>query len=130
MPVPVQALILAVIVAIGLALIAWIAYQMRPEKVLLRGQTILKKYRGQTEELPLSDISEIKYHYHAVVGFIAVWEFIGKSGRSLLVDAKANGIDDVLTNLEQLLPGFSLADFKRRFDKGDVEDAIDVWKSV
>lgn len=127
MSVPGQALILATVVAIGLALVAWFAYQMRRETVLLRGQAILKKYRGHTEELPLSDLSQIKYHYHAVVGFVAVWEFIAKTGKSLVVDAKANGIDDVLNKLEELLPGFSLAEFKRKFDKGDVEDAIDVW---
>jgi hypothetical protein len=124
------AIVLVVAAAIGLAgLIAWVAYNLLPEKVLLRNQTIVKKYRGKIEQMPLSDVSQIRYHYHAVVGFVAVWEFIDKNAASLSVDAKAKGVDDVLSGLEKFLPGFSLAEFKRKFGEGDVEDAIDVWKA-
>jgi hypothetical protein len=59
-----------------------------------------------------------------------VWEFIDKNARSLSVDGNAKGVDEVLTSLEKSLVGFSLADLKRKFDEGDVEDAIDVWKAA
>lgn len=80
--------------------------------------------------MPIADVARIKYHYHAVVGFVAVWEFIDKNARSLLVDGDAKGAGDLLAGLEKSLSGFSLADFKRKFDEGDVEDAIDVCKAA
>ena len=122
---------LALAAAIGCAaLIAGAIYLLRPEQVFLRDQTILKKHKGRREQMSIVDISEIRYHYHAVVGFVAVWEFVARGGKSLSVDGKAKGIDDVLRGLEKSLPGFSLVDFKRKFDEGDVEDTIDVWRSA
>ena len=32
-----------------------------------------------------------------------------------------------LAALERNLPGFSIAEFQRRFEMGDVEDTIEVW---
>ena len=131
MTVPFPVVVLALVAAIGMAaFVAWAVYQLLPEKVFLRNHTMVKKYGGKIEQMPIADIGEIKYHYQAVVGFVAVWEFIDKNARSLSVDGNAKGVDEVLTSLEKSLVGFSLADLKRKFDEGDVEDAIDVWKAA
>ena len=127
----IPAIVLAAVAAIGFAaFIAWAVYPLLPEKVFLRDQAIVRKYKGTVEGIQISEISEIKYHYHAVVGFVAVWEFIGRNSKTLLVGGEAKGIDAVLGNLEKVLPGFSLAEFNRKFDEGDVEDVIHVWKAA
>src|SRR5262245_1055359 len=106
------ALIVAVVVAISLAgLVAWVAYALLPEKVVLRNQSIVKQHRRKLEQMAVSELSEIKYRYHAVVGFVAVWEFIDRDSNSMSVDAEARGLGDVLSSLEKLLPGFSLTEF-------------------
>jgi hypothetical protein len=131
MTVPFPVIVLALVAAIGLAgFIAWVIYQLLPEKVFLRDQTIVKKHRGKIEEMAISEVSEIKYHYHAVVGFVAVWEFIGRNAKRLLVHSEAKGVDHVLSTLEKTLPGFSLSESERKFGEGDVEDVIDVWKAA
>jgi len=123
-----SAIVLAALVAIAfVAFVAWAVYPLRPEKVFLRDGTLVKKHKGKVEEIRVSDISGIKYHYQAVVGFVAVWEFIGRGSKSVSVGSEAKGIDAVLGSLEKSLPGFSLAEFRRQFDEGDVEDSIDVW---
>lgn len=123
--------VLALVIIVGLAAsIGWFVYVSLPEKVFLRDQMIVRKYGGKQQEMPVSDISEIKYHYHAVVGFVAVWEFIGTNADRLLVDGDAKGVDDLLNVLEKVLTGFSLVRFKRRFDEGDVVDVIDIWKAA
>ena len=130
MTVPFPVLLLWAVAATALAIfVTWAIYQLLPEKVFLRDGRIVKKYRGMVEEIRISDIFEIRYHYHAVVGCVAVWEFIGRNEKRILVDGRAKGIDSVFSNLERVLPGFSLAEFNRKFDEGDVEDAIDVWKA-
>ena len=122
--------VVLLVAATGLAAFAWAGYQRLLEKVFLRGHAIVKKHRGDIEQMPIADIAQIRYHYHAVVGFIAVWEFIDKNARSLRVDGDAKGVEDLLAGLEKSLAGFSLADFKRQFDEGGVEEAIDVWKAA
>jgi hypothetical protein len=123
--------LLAMVAVVTLvALVTWAIHQLQPERVSLHDETIVKKYRGKVERMPVIQVAEIKYHYHAVVGFAAVWEFLDKNDRSLLVDAEASGIGGVLAGLEERLPGFSLADFGRKFSEGDVEDSIDVWKQA
>lgn len=106
-------------------LLWWTVY----ERVLLVEDCLVKKHKFKTERMPLVDISEIKFHYHAVVGFIAVWEFIDTKGDTLLINARAIGIKKLIVGLEEKLPGFSQAEFDRKFREGDVEDSIDVWKS-
>jgi hypothetical protein len=131
MSVPFPVLVLYAVLAMGLAIfLAWVIYQTLPEKVILRDGRIMRKYRGTVEEISTSEISEIKYHYHAVVGFVAVWEFVGKNEKRLLVDDQAKGIDALLSSLEGVLPAFSLVEFKRRFDEGELVDVINVWKAA
>jgi hypothetical protein len=131
MSVPFPVLVLYAVLAMGLAIfLAWVIYQTLPEKVILRDGRIMRKYRGTVEEISTSEISEIKYHYHAVVGFVAVWEFVGKNEKRLLVDDQAKGINALLSSLEGVLPAFSLVEFKRRFDEGELVDVINVWKAA
>ncbi|MGD8912338.1 MAG: hypothetical protein PVJ68_06295 [Candidatus Thiodiazotropha sp.] len=113
-----------------LAFIAWIVWEQQPEKVTFVNGLLVKKYKGRSESIVISDLVEIKYHYHAVVGFISTWEFNGKDGGSLRVDGEAKGISEVLSQLEKILPTFSLSSFETQFDAGDVEDTIDVWRNA
>ena len=131
MTAPFSLIVLALITAIAFgAFVAWALYQLLREKVFLCDQAIVTKYRGKEAQMPISDIAEIKYHYHAVVGFVAVWEFIGVNADRLLVRGDAKGIETVLSTLERVITGFSLNEFNRKFDQGDVEDVIDVWKAA
>jgi hypothetical protein len=89
---------------------------------------IIKRRWWKVETIELADLAEIKFHYHAVVGFVCVWEFVTKSGVSL--DHGAVHIDrGLLTSLERAIPGFAQADFDRRFEEGDVEDTVEVWQA-
>ncbi len=119
------------LVTFVIAFITWIIGKGRPDlKSLTCANGILTKRDNRGEEsIRLSDLSEIKYHYHAVVGFISQWEFINRQGQSLSVDGETPGIETVLSQLEELLPGFSLNEFKTKFDEGDVEDTIHVWSN-
>lgn len=78
--------------------------------------------------MALADMVEINYHYHAVVGFLASWEFVSRSGASLCVAGNAWGMKAALHALEQSLPGFSIAEFERKLQAGDVEDTLEVWR--
>ena len=111
--------------------IAYMIWVGRPDiENIVCADGILTKTKNKDEEsMELSNLYEIKYHYHAVVGFISEWEFIDKYGKSLRVDGEIPGIDKVLAQLEELLPKFSLNEFKKKFDAGDMEDSIDVWRS-
>lgn len=131
MTVPASAVLSALLLATGLAaFIAWVVYQLLPAKVYVRDRTIVKKHGRKVEYMPISDISAINYHYHAAVGFSAVWEFVDRNARSLVVDVEAKGVGAVLGALEKVLPGFALTEFKQKFDAGDVEDSIEVWKAA
>ncbi|RDH86555.1 MAG: hypothetical protein DIZ78_06490 [endosymbiont of Escarpia spicata] len=110
--------------------IAWIVWNIQPERVACTSQTLIKKYKGKTESIELVDIDEIKYHYHAAAGFLSEWEFIDRNGGSLKIDGESKGIEQVLSQLESILPSFSLDDFKIMFKAGDVEDSLNVWKNA
>jgi len=115
------------VVAVG-SLIGWILYTAWPARVVFTSEWLIKKEKWKTEKFPLSELSQIKFHYHAVVGFVATWEFISKSGQSILVDA--HGIDNkLLSRLERHVPNFSSKEFHEHFADGDVEDTLEVWKA-
>lgn len=115
---------------IVVAFIAWILWECQREKVVCDSRIITKKYKGKHESIKISDLAEIKYHYHAAVGFLSTWEFIDRNGSLLRIDGKSEGITEVLSDLERILPNFTLGNFKEQFDTGDVEDIIDVWKNA
>jgi hypothetical protein len=78
--------------------------------------------------MELANLAEIKFHYHAVVGFLCVWEFVAKSGVSL-EHSSSHISERLLQALEQSIPGFTAADFHRKFEDGDVEDSLEVWRA-
>ncbi len=95
-------------VVVVLMFIAWIVREQQPEKVTLANGLLVKKYKGISESIVISNLVEIRYHYHAAVGFISTWAFNGKEGASLRVDWEAKEISEVLFHLEKkILPAFS-----------------------
>jgi len=109
------------------AAISWLIYRNWLERVRLKQGQLVKKHLWRSESLSIDDICAIKYHYHAVVGFIAVWEFIDQHDNTLTVEASTRGLDEVFQELEKRLPGFSLDNFEQQFRDGDVEDTLDIW---
>lgn len=123
--------IVMVAAALALAgLVVLTGFYFLPEKVALLERTIVKRHRGKAERMPLTSVFTIKFQYHAVVGFVAVWEFIDTNGNSLMVDDAARGMKELKAALERELPEFSIADFERKLREGDVEDSIDVWSAT
>ncbi|GAB1263491.1 hypothetical protein [Aurantivibrio infirmus] len=120
------ATLMAVTLFITVGILAW---NLLPERVYLKEGFIQKKYRGKSEGIKLSELKEILYSYHAVVGFIGVWEFYDINGKELTVDSQALGVKSLLSALEQQLNNFSLKTFQQEFEAGDVEDTIHVWKN-
>jgi len=111
-------------------LCAYAAYQLQPERVTLRSGAIEKKYKGRTQQVLLDQLSEIRFHYHAVVGFVGVWEFIDVNANCVAVNDEARGMKELKENLERVLPRFSLVEFENKFRHGNLEDSIEVWKSA
>lgn len=119
-----------IILVLILISVGWIVWYLLTEKIFVIDNQILKKHRGHTQRLNLTELKEIKYHYHAVVGFVSVWEFIDYNENSILVDGNAKNIDRALSRLESILPEFTLSSFKKRFEAGDVVDTIEVWENA
>lgn len=112
-----------------LAFGGWVIYLIWPARVSFKGGTIIKRHRFKTEKIPLADLAEIQFHYHAAVGFCCVWEFTTKSGKSTLVSH--NDINDrLVSNLERCVPNFSREHFYQMFKDGDIEDTLHVWHAA
>ena len=103
-------------------------WTLQPDRVSCVNGRIIKKARGKTESVALSELSAIKFSYHAVVGFVGVWEFIDADSRVVCVSTESWGVKEMLRQIENSLPGFSLLEFERMFQAGDVEDTLDVWQ--
>lgn len=116
--------------AVAAAFAAWAAWQVFPERVRCSKRELVKSHGCRKESMPLAEIAQIDFHYHAVVGFVSAWEFVSHSGAKLLVDGDARGIAAALQALEKNLAGFSMAQFKQQFEEGDVEDSIEVWRAA
>jgi hypothetical protein len=99
------------------------------DRVTYKNHRLVKKGLLKNNSINIVHLNEIKFHYHAVVGFISVWEFIDSTGNSLEINGKAKGLKKVLL-LEQDLAGFSLNNFKQLFDSGDVVDTLEVWNKM
>jgi hypothetical protein len=109
--------------------IAWMLYQVWPARIVFAGDKVIKKHKWKKEEIALADLVKIKFHYHAAVGFVCLWEFVSASGTSFLHEA--NDIDEkFLARLERHIPNFSAASFYKEFHDGDVVDTIDVWSAA
>ena len=120
-------IIIGIFSGLVLATMVWLVYQLLPEKVYILDQAIVKKHKTTTQRMSLASLSHIKFHYHAVVGFTGVWEFIDINADSLTIDNQAIGMNELKEALQKALPGFSSTDFEKKFREGDVEDTIDVW---
>ena len=109
-------------------LMACVVWQLLPDRTALVADQIVKAIKFRRETMALEDIHRIRFHYHAVVGFISVWEFVASDGRALNLSGTTIGLNRMLRSLEHYLPGFSLGELKRLFDAGDAEDTIEVWQ--
>ena len=96
--------------------------------VRLKDEAIVLSKLFRRTEIALDDLQSVLYHYHAVAGYVFLWEFCARNGRTLEVDLCTFGRSCLLLNLETHLPGFSLKVFKQLFEKGDVVDTLEVWK--
>ena len=94
---------------------------------LKNGVIILHTLFSRTD-IPLKDLQAIFYHYHAVVGYVFLWEFCGKNEKTIEVNGLTLGRSCLLMNLETQLPGFSMKKFKKLFKEGDVVDTLEIWK--
>ena len=105
---------------------------MLPDLAYIKADNIqIKCYRPfQIQKIFLKELIEINYHYHAVVGFVALWEFLDKDGNSIDVSPGTLGLKQTLRGLENNLSGFSLKNFDQMFKDGDVQDILNIWKSV
>lgn len=106
----------------------WLVYTCWPETLRVRNGMLVKRHRLRTETMPLADLESVQFHYQAVVAFACVWDFTDKSGRTLSVGGFTFR-RRLIRQLAQHLPGFSEAEFDRRFAAGDVEDSIEVWRA-
>lgn len=103
---------------------------LSPEKAFVCNDKLYKRHMFRSEELAMENLEKIIFHYHAAVGFVGTWEFVSTSGKSLEIDSKANGMNKVLSFLENELENFSINEFDKKFEDGDVVDSIDVWRSA
>lgn len=115
------------IVLLIIILAVWMVWIYLYEKVVYTNNLLTKKYLFKKESIDINELVKIKYHYDAVVGFTSVWEFIDSKGKSLNIDGKARGLTNTLTHLESVLTDFSMTDFKKQFEAGDVVDTLDIW---
>lgn len=99
-----------------------------PYWVRLKDEAIVHRTWTGRSTIPLSELREVLYHYHAAVGYVFFWEFIGANGQTIEVGLYTLGRSRLLRNLERSLPGFSLQRFRRLFEEGDVVDTLTVWK--
>lgn len=83
------------------------------------------------ETIDIKNLKQIEYHYVAVAGFLSVWEFKDKDGKSIKIDGETKGLQTVLKQLERTLPEFSMETWQFMFDRGDFDqDSIVVWSAA
>lgn len=109
------------------AALTYVTILLWPERIVFTKQNITKKAWFKPESFPLADLSEIHFHYHAVVGFECQWEFISVQGQNLTLNSMGLSRRFV-HDIEHYVPRFSAADFYKEFDQGDIEDSLVVWQ--
>jgi len=99
-------------------------------KFILLNNGFIKAYSFfKKESIKLSELSEINYHYQAAVGlFVSVWELKDIYGKEIIFSWPTLGKTALLEELENQLEGFSLKNFQKLFDEGDVDDTLELWK--
>lgn len=111
-----------------MGIVLWLAYLLWPDRAYFKNGAIVCRQKWRRQQIALSDLEGVTFHYHAVVGFIGVWEFTSRSG--LTISAGTHRISRrFLAQLEKHLPPFRAADFDAAFKDGDVEDSLLLWQS-
>jgi hypothetical protein len=101
----------------------------RLQFVSLTADRLELRHKGETEMLDVGDICEVRYSWYAAAYFSACWEIQGKSGATLALDWEAVGLNEVLSGLERLLVGFSVAEVKKLVSDGDIHgETICAWQ--
>ena len=107
--------------------VAWVVYYLWPDTLNFMDGVLIKKQKWRVERLPVAELASIRFHYHAVVGFVCVWEFVAASGH--IISLYRNSMDKkLIALLEKNVPNFSASKFYADFEQGDVEDTLEVWK--
>lgn len=117
-----------VLALLMMGIVLWLAYLLWPDHAYFKNGAIVCRQKWRRQQIALADLETVTFHYHAVVGFIGVWEFTSRSG--LTISANTHRINRrFLAQLEKHLPPFRAADFDAAFKAGDVEDSLLVWQS-
>jgi hypothetical protein len=125
--------LLAGLCALLVAFAMWIRRKEREsvQRVAIDCGQLIFSFASKIETLPIAAILEIRYSWIAAVYFGACWEFDGESAVPLKVDSKAAGLGQVLLELEQLLPGFSVEKVKLLASEGDVHgETLCAWRAA
>ncbi len=117
-----------IILLVVVAGFAWVVYYLWPDALFFEDGVLIKKQKWRVERLPVVGLATIRFHYHAVVGFVCEWEFIAASGS--VITLNRNSMDKkLIALLEKNVPNFSAEKFYADFKEGDIEDTIVVWKA-
>ncbi len=80
------------------------------------------------EVMEINQIKAINFHYQAAVGVQAIWEFIDREGKEINFSHLAVGKRKMFTKLESKLSNFKYENLTTLFEKGDIEDSLEIWK--
>ncbi|MGB0204623.1 MAG: hypothetical protein ACPF9K_06180 [Neptuniibacter sp.] len=120
--------LLLVLLILFSGIVYWVVSVSRSPLIVVSEDKIQIKAKGNLSYLNLDDLAAIKLHYHAVVGFKCLWEFIDSQGQSMMISGETKGINEALSDLEKVLPNFSISEVEGSVKNGDVEDILNVWK--
>ncbi|MCG7547540.1 MULTISPECIES: hypothetical protein [Pseudoalteromonas] len=117
-----------IFIAAAIILIVWAAWIYQREKVFIKNGRFCKKHQFVVECLEISELTKISYHYHAIVGFVAIWELVDSQGNKLVIDGRAKDVWQVMSELQHFLPEFTLENFDSAFASGDIVDTLEIWQ--
>jgi hypothetical protein len=107
----------------------WLLRQFVRDYVYLDGDDLVYRHHGIDDRMAIRDVVRIDYHYHAVVGFIGIYELVARDGRRLLIDERTPGFDHLWRAARQELPGLGPDDRSADIAAGDWEDSVTVWET-
>ena len=77
----------------------------------------------------INKLIEIKYHYRAVMGIFGFLEFVQRNDSAISIDQGTPGMNEVLSELEQLLHGFKRSSLIACVNDGDLGDTCSIWRA-
>lgn len=98
------------------------------ECVFVRNSELIHLASFRLQRMRLNELVELRFHYHAVVGFVGVWECRDAKQNSLNFAHSSIGRKTLLRKFERELEGFSIDHFQKLFEDGDIEDELLVWR--